>query len=193
MSEAGHFERIGMVARWQPVHNGHAAVLAGLPAHADAVLVGIGSANRHNARNPFTLAERDDMLRLVLAGHPHVKLLAVDDLDDGPRWRTMVAGLFGPLDVFVTANPYVAGLMRDVYTVVHPVQFVAPDARVAVDGRQVRRLMAQGGDWPALVPEPVAGYIQAHGLDARFRRDYGLQTLALDALIDDGSAGNPPA
>lgn len=179
-----HCERIGMVARWRPVHRGHVPVLRALCTHADHAVIGIGSSNRYNARNPFTFDETQAMIRLVLANDDAYTLTPVPDLDDGPRWRLMVKDLFGPLDVFVTANPYVADLMADLYTVVHPIALIPETARVPINGSMVRRAMARGEDWQALVPQPVADYIVGHGLDDRFRREFGLETLALDAVLD---------
>jgi nicotinamide-nucleotide adenylyltransferase len=177
------YARIGMVARWRPVHLGHAPVLRGLCDNAAQALIGIGSSNRYDLRNPFTLEETIDMIHLVLTGRQNYRLIPVPDLDDGPRWRLMVLDLFGDLDRFVTANPYVASLLAGDYAVVRPVEFVAAGDRIAVDGTMVRREMARGDGWRALVPPQVAKYIVARGLDERFRREFGLQTLALDARI----------
>lgn len=177
----GHVARIGMVARWRPVHRGHAAVLRALCDCASQALIGIGSSNRYNARNPFTQEETAEMVRLVLAGRQNYTLIPVPDLDDGPRWRVMVLGMFGALDLFCTDNPYVATLLAADYRIVRPIQLIAPSQRVAIDGSMVRRAMARGDDWQGLVPPEVAAYIKAQGLDERFRREFGLQTLALDA------------
>ena len=118
--------RIGMVARWQPVHRGHSPVLRALCRQADHAFIGIGSSNRYNLRCPFTLAETSDMLRLALAEYPNYSLIPVPDLDDGPRWRLMILDLFGPLDCFVTDNPYVAKLLAADYRVIRPVALVPP-------------------------------------------------------------------
>jgi nicotinamide-nucleotide adenylyltransferase len=181
------FNRIGMVARWRPVHLGHAPVLHALCDHAAQALIGIGSSNRYDLRNPFTLEETNDMIRLVLAGRENYSLIPVPDLDDGPRWRLMILDLFGPLDVFVTANPYVASLLAADYRIVKPVSLVPEDERVAVDGTMVRRQMARGNGWRELVPPQVADYIAARQLDERFRREFGLQSLALDAIMEGKS------
>jgi len=173
--------RVGMVARWQPVHLGHARVLQALCDRAGEALIGLGSANRHEARTPFSVEETSEMIRRVLPGRNNFTLLPVPDLDDGPRWRAMVQEMFGELDLFVTANPYVASLLRDHYRLLHPVQLVPKEARVAVDGTMVRREMARGDGWKALVPLAVAVYIVSRGLDGRFRREFGLQILAQDA------------
>jgi nicotinamide-nucleotide adenylyltransferase len=173
--------RVGMVARWRPVHLGQAAVLRALSECAERALVGIGSSNRYDARSPFTAAEAAEMIRLVLEGRSNVELLEVPDLDDGPRWRLMVLERFGPLDLFVTANPYVASLLGADYRVVRPIQLVAETERVAVDGTMVRAAMARGDAWQELVPPAVADYIVSNRLDLRFRREFGLATLAQEA------------
>ncbi len=177
------FARIGMVARWKPVHLGHLPVLHALCEQAQQAFIGIGSANRYNARNPFTLDETTDMLNLVLADYDNYTLIPVPDLDDGPRWRLMILDLFGPLDAFVTANPYVAHLLIEDYSLIKPVALVAEAHRIAVNGAMVRREMARGGDWQTLVPPQIAHSIQERQLDERFRREFGLETLALDAIV----------
>jgi nicotinamide-nucleotide adenylyltransferase len=176
---------IGMVARWRPVHLGHAAVLHALCDSATQVRIGIGSANRYNARNPFTVDETRDMIDLTLQGRTNCELIAVDDFDDGPRWRDYVHGLFGPLDAFVSDNPYVSQLMREPYAVIRPIHLVPPEQRLPLDGTQVRRAMARGQAWQQLVPPSVAEYIQTNGLDQRFRREFGLQTLAMETFNPD--------
>lgn len=183
---ADHVGRIGMVARWQPVHLGHAPVLRALCDRADEALIGIGSANRHNARSPFTLEETSDMIRLVLAGRENHRLIPVPDLDDGPRWRLLILDLFGPLDLFVTDNPYVASLLAGDYGIIRPVVLVADEDRVPIDGTMVRREMARGEGWRDLVPAEVAAYIVDNGLDERFRCEFGLQTLAQDVVPSGG-------
>jgi nicotinamide-nucleotide adenylyltransferase len=183
-------DRIGMVARWRPIHIGHAPVLRALCDRASQALIGIGSSNRYDLRNPFTLEETSDMIALVLAGRDNYTLIPVPDLDDGPRWRLMVVDLFGRLDLYVTANPYVASLLAEDYAIVKPVELVPEAERVPVDGTLVRREMARGDGWQDLVPPEVADYISSRQLDRRFRREFGLQTLALETIIQPG-AGSP--
>jgi nicotinamide-nucleotide adenylyltransferase len=184
MPEPIRYSRIGMVARWRPVHRGHLPVLQALCDSAETALIGIGSSNRYNLRNPFTLAETEDMLRLALAGRDNYTLIPVPDLDDGPRWRLMVLDLFGPLDLFVTDNPYVASLLMDDYRIVRPVGLIPPEAHVPVDGSLVRREMARGDGWRSLVPDFIEAYISTNQLELRFRQEFGLQTLALVTYIE---------
>jgi nicotinamide-nucleotide adenylyltransferase len=182
LSPTERFNRLGMIARWRPVHRGHAPVLRALCDRAEHALIGIGSSNEYNLRNPFTLDETMDMIRLVLAGRDNFELIPVPDLHDGPRWRALVVERFGPLDFFVTENPYVASLLAADYRLIRPVELIPAAERIAVDGSLVRREMARGEGWQALVPEEVAAYIRSHGLDERFRREFGLQTLAMETF-----------
>jgi len=172
------FTCLGMVARWKPVHKGHLPVLRALCREAGHALIGIGSSNRYNLRNPFTLEETTDMLRLAMEGFDNYTLIPVPDLDDGPRWRAMILELFGTLDAFVTDNPYVIHLLENDYHVIRPVSLVPLNERIALDGTQVRHAMACGQGWQELVPESVAAYIAKHRLDERFRREFGLEALA---------------
>ncbi len=171
--------KIAMIARWKPVHRGQAAVLRGLRAAAGTVIIGIGSSNRYNARNPFTLAETEEMLAITLGQRENISMLPIPDLDDGPRWRLMVRDMLGDdLDLFVTDNPYVANLLTEFYPIERPVAFVPLNERIRVNGTMVRQAIARGEDWQALVPPEIAEYISSRKLDERIRREFGLQILA---------------
>ncbi len=181
---AKKYSRIGMIARWKPVHLGHAAILRAVCNNGEAALIGIGSSNRYNARNPFTLDETHAMIQLVLPEFSNYRIIPVPDLDDGPRWRAQVKDLFGALDVFVTENPYVTSLLRDDYRVLRPVELIPPRERVPAEGSAVRRAMARGEEWESLVPNVVAKYIKSKHLDVRFREEFGLETLAMITVVE---------
>ncbi len=170
--------RIATIARWKPVHNGHLPVLRALCEAADHAVIGMGSSNAYDLRNPFTLQETETMLRLALSGWDNYSLLPVPDLHDGPRWRAMVKEMMGDLDLFVTDNPYVYHLLRDDYRVERPVSLIPAQEQIRLNGTMVRLAMARGEDWQSLTPPAVADYILQQGLDLRFRREFGLQTLA---------------
>jgi nicotinamide-nucleotide adenylyltransferase len=183
MDKSDYFDAIGIVARWRPVHLGHVPVLRAICDRAGKALIGIGSSNRYNYRNPFTLEETEDMLRLVLDDRDNYSLVPVPDLDDGPRWRLMVKDMFGELGLFVTANPYVTNLISADYKLIHPIDLISEAEKVAIDGSLVRSVMARGGEWEALVPGIIASYIKDNGLDERFRQEFGLQTIAMETVI----------
>lgn len=173
--------RLAMVARWRPVHLGHAAVLDALLDRAEHVIIGIGSPNRYDVRNPWTGPEVGEMLRRVqpqAVAQGRLELVEVPDLGDGPRWAAMVVDLWDPIDLFVTANPWVWSLLEPTWRLCHPVHLVPRERRIPLSGTMVRAEMARGEGWRELVPSPVAAYLDEAGLVARFRREFGLQTLA---------------
>jgi len=174
----------GMIARWQPPHLGHATVLQALSARYDRVRIGIGSANVQDVRSPFLVEEVRAMLELVLADYDNFMLIPLPDLNDGPRWRAMVQEEFGPLDVFYTANPYVRELLQGSYRVVHPVALLAPEDRIPLEGMDVRLAMARGEAYAQLLPPAVAAYLDDNHLVERFRSEFGLETLALETIIE---------
>lgn len=175
-----------MIARWKPVHLGHAAILETLCARADRVVVGIGSSNKYDVANPFTAAESRTMIGLVLAERGNYEVLDVPDLGHGPRWRAMVVGMLGSLDAFVTANAYVRSLLENDYRVLHPLELLPVERRVRASGTLVREAMARGEAWDELVPPVVARWLEAKGIVERFRIEFGLATLAQQAPSSDG-------
>ncbi len=180
--------RLGLVARFKPVHLGHLAVLEGALERAATVVIGLGSANRHDLDNPWSAEESAAMIRTALGpAASRVTLVELEDLGDGPRWASLAVDRLGPLDLFVTANAYVAQLLERRYRVAPMVSLVAPERRVRVDGRQVRAAMARGDEWRALVPPAVAELLVREGLVDRFRREFGLATLARLSPLPDRS------
>jgi nicotinamide-nucleotide adenylyltransferase len=182
--------RTGLVCRWKPVHRGHSALLETLCERSSHVVIGLGSPNKRDERNPFSAEESAHMIELVLRPRfRNFELVSVPDLGDGPRWARMVAGLFGELDLFVTANAWVHELMESYYPVSHPSKLVPREKHVPIDGTLVRAAMARGERWRELVPPPVAAYLEQDGLVSRFRREFGLQLLA--GALEREKAGAP--
>lgn len=170
---------VGTVCRFKPVHLGHAAMLEELCGSWEQVRIGVGSSNRYDLRNPFTFAETAGMIDALLRPRfSNYTLTPVPDLGHGPRWRAQVQRLLGPLDAFVTANDYVAGLLGGTYPLYDPRDVIPVWRHVPVTGTRVRVAMALGEPWEELVPERVAEFLTAHGLPRRFRREFGLATLS---------------
>ena len=176
--------RVATIARFKPVHFGHATVLEAICEQASEGIIGIGSSNIHDLRNPFTAKESAEMVDLVLKKRfSNYELVEITDWNNGPKWREMGLGLFGKLDYFVTANEYVRELLKDDYKIVHPLEIIPEDRRVPIDGTLVRITMAKGGAWEQLVPAEVSSYLRENKIDERFCTEYGLATLAHNAAV----------
>ena len=84
MSKTKKFDSIVYIGRFQPFHNGHLETLRIALDQADEVLILLGSSNRApNIRNPWTPAQRESMIRAVLADEnipqKRVKIIPIND------------------------------------------------------------------------------------------------------------------
>ena len=185
--------RTGFVGRFKPLHEGSARALDELCARSDHAIIGIGSAGteyKYNARNPFTPLEVRGMIDAYLAPrHSNYSIIEIPDFahlpgnEDGHAWAAYAREAYGPLDTFVTGNPFVERLLTPAYQIIHPSLVVPRERWIRLCATQVRLEMARGDRWEPLVPPEVAAYIKERGLDERFRREFGLATLG--TLIAD--------
>ena len=179
--------KLGAIGRFKPLHKGGAVLLETMCKKADYVLIGIGSSNQYDMRNPFTAEETRDMIDLVLAPEfDNYEVIEVPDLFNEPRWIEQALRLYDGIDTFVSGNEYVYDLLKDHYKMIQPTEIVPVEKRVKVRATEVRVEMAKGEDWEKYVPEQVAEYIKQNKLDQRFREEFGLETLAKLADKDCG-------
>jgi nicotinamide-nucleotide adenylyltransferase len=179
------FVDIGIIGRFRPLHLGSARVLRALCLRAGHVNIGIGSSNRYDLRNPFTLAETRQAITCYLNGKAdNYRLIDVPDFGhlpayrDGKKWLQTVTERFGPLDAFVTANDYVKELLAAHYTIIHPVELLAREERIPLRGTMVRTAMALGRDYRRLLPPEVVDIYDGQGRIDAFRKEFGLAILA---------------
>jgi nicotinamide-nucleotide adenylyltransferase len=177
---------VGVVGRFKPLHTGSAIMLETLCEQAEEVIIGLGSCNKYNWRNPFTAAEVKEMIDLVLRPkYGNYRFIEVPDFAhfpeyaDGKKWTEYVLEHYGKLDHFVCSNDYVIQLLKPHYDFISPASLIDEKKHVWVKGSMVRMEMARGGNWQALVPKTVAEYLEKKGLIERFRKEFGLETLGL--------------
>ena len=182
--------RVGVIGRFKPLHLGGARMLDAICEHATEVIIGIGSSNRYGLRSPFTVEETEGMLRAYLEPrYTNFTIIPVPDYGhvkkyaDGKKWVENTVRLYGALDVFVSGNPYVTKLLAPHYTIIHPATLIPKENHIMLCATDVRQAMArhQEKEWRTLVPNEVASYLDSHGLVERFRKEFGLETLARGA------------
>lgn len=176
MSEPHAFDLAVLIGRFQPFHQGHAALLERALAAAPRVVVVLGSARQaRNAKNPFTWEERAAMIAGCLDAATAARLAFVpvrDYYDDG-RWAAAVkravhaAGGEGGRVALV-------GHAKDAtsaYLGRFPGWSLLPAPPCGeIDASAVRRVYFEG-DNPAalrallagLLPAPVAHYLEGWG------------------------------
>lgn len=175
------YGRVGLVGRFRPPHKGAIMMLETLCKYSREVIIGIGSANKYDVRNPFTVAETKEMLDYALGPQfTNYRIVLIEDYghcaggEDGHLWREAVKETMGDLDYFISGNPYVRSLLKDDYEIVNSLdvvrEFYVP---IATKGSAVRSSIAKGGwGWQSMVPPAVAEYITSRGLDKRLQRDF---------------------
>jgi nicotinamide-nucleotide adenylyltransferase len=177
------YGRIGCIGRWKPPHLGSQALLEAVCGHALEAVIGVGSANKYNSRNPFTAEETRQMIECMLAPRfSNYKLIMVPDFapqcTDGSKWVDYIREHFGKLDCFITGNPYVASLMQGTYRVVNSFEISPRENSIRVKATMVRLAMAKSEQWEHLIPAPVADYVKKHGLDRRLRKEFGPEIMS---------------
>ncbi len=191
MPQEKNLGRVGLIARFKPLHNNGAIVLTNLCQKADYVLIGIGSCNKYNCRNPFTAQESKEMLDSFLSPRfSNYDIFFIPDFGhlpqhkDGNKWKETVISTYGKLDYFLSGNDYVSHLLKSEYDIIHPSQVVSKNNGFSVTGSQVRLRIAKGLEYKHLVPKEVTTYLQKKGLIKRFRKEFGLQTIVESAQRD---------
>ena len=156
-----------VVGRFQPFHLGHLQAVRRVAAEVEEVVVAIGSADAsHTLDNPFTAGERLEMVTAALreAGVANALVVPVPDLNRNPLWVAHVRSLVPRFQVVFTNNALPAQLFREAGHEVRPLPFVE---RERLEGRRIRRLMLEKGEWRALVPPPVARIVDEVEGEAR--------------------------
>jgi nicotinamide-nucleotide adenylyltransferase len=146
-----------VVGRFQPFHNGHRALIRKAIEDCVDVTVGIGSSNaKPSLRNPFSFDERRQMVSAVF---PEVRVVALPDINDPPRWASHVVALTGPMDKVYGNDGDNTGLFESAgYTVISP----GLVDREHFEARAIRALMAEGDpSWRKAVPPEVAKLLDA--------------------------------
>ncbi len=184
------YQRLGVIGRFKPPHLGAVTMLEAVCTAADHIIIGIGSSNKYNVRNPFTVTETREMLEAVLPEKNNYLIVEIPDYAqdpeyaDGQRWKHDIITSYGTLDAFVTGNPYVKQLLEDTYTIIHPATFIPKEQHLMLRATEVRLRLAQNNHWETYLPAAVATYIKEHHLDERFRKEFGLETLATTLTAD---------
>jgi nicotinamide-nucleotide adenylyltransferase len=148
------------IGRFQPYHLGHQAVLEKIAEEMDEIVIVIGSAQEsHTSQNPFTAGERMDMIYAALEQRGMREKCCVVPLEDVNRncvWVAYLQSMVPRFEAVYSNNPLVVRLFREAEVEVRSPPLYQRDL---YSGTAIRRMMQDGEDWSALVPESVASTI----------------------------------
>jgi bifunctional NMN adenylyltransferase/nudix hydrolase len=170
-----HFDAAILIGRFQPFHNGHAALLKQALESADRVLVVLGSSFRaRNAKNPFTWEERAAMILACFddADARRIAFVPIRDYYNDARWAASVeAGVQAAMEKAGCATPrlVLVGFHKDAssaYLKLFPQwSFKASERQGDIDATPLRGfyLDGNGHSWATLrplVPPAVIQYLE---------------------------------
>lgn len=180
-----HFDVAVLIGRFQPFHNGHAALLTKALQSAPVVVVVIGSAySARNAKNPFNWEERAAMIGVALdeTTRARVRFLPLRDYYDDARWAAAVTA--GVADVSQAApgdRVALIGHLKDAssqYLNRFPDwEFLAADRQGDTDATSLRHIWFEGENddvtkalLSPLLPAPILQYMQGWQKLSHFAR-----------------------
>ncbi len=157
------------IGRFQPYHNGHQYVLEKIAGTADAIVIGVGSAQlSHEKENPFTAGERILMITESLKDiRVPLYVIPIEDIKRNALWVAHVRSMVPPFDIIFSSNPLVMRLFSEEGI---PVRSPAMYARELHSGTEIRRRILKGEQWENLVPAPVSEIIREIGGVERVRQ-----------------------
>ena len=151
------------IGRFQPFHTGHMLVVQGMVKVCGKIIIAVCSPSaKQGATDPFTSSERRDMIQRALQANDiipnaDVTFIEISDQPTDEAWAKMIleqAG--GTVHQVWTGNEWTKKCFEAAGIEVKWIKEVP-----GISATEVRKRMAEGGDWKAQVPEEVASSIIA--------------------------------
>ena len=101
--------KIGFVlGRFQPFHRGHRYLIDKALEQCESIIVGVGSANKQDEKNPFSFEERKKQISEAIKKQNYasriISIIALDDNPDDDIWLEDLLKKTGKIDVMFGNN-----------------------------------------------------------------------------------------
>lgn len=158
-----------LIGRFQPLHLGHIEAFSFALSKARMLWIGIGSSNRRpSADNPFTAAEREEMIARSLPRRMEgrTRTYRIPDFGDHALWAAHIDRTVPPYGAIFTNDGETAAAYGPRTARAVPIPYVR---RGALSGTNVRRLILAGRDreWASLVPPGTRSVLESIGAATR--------------------------
>lgn len=152
------------IGRFQPFHNGHLLVVQGMTKVCGRIVIGIASPKESGtAENPFTAAERRDMIQRALQAKDliptnDIVFIEIPDMPgDDIGWAKKALELCGgPVHQVWAGNEWIKKSFEGLEVEIKNIREVP-----GVSATEVRKRIKEGGNWRSLVPDEVAATIES--------------------------------
>lgn len=75
-----------VIGRFQPFHNGHYGMIKWAMERCESLVIGIGSSNKNDEQNPYSFAERRDMIYMSFPINAKYEIVPIKDFGNDKKW-----------------------------------------------------------------------------------------------------------
>ncbi|MFH1750378.1 MAG: nicotinamide-nucleotide adenylyltransferase [Candidatus Micrarchaeota archaeon] len=154
-----------VIGRFQPFHDGHFKAIKAIFKENGRLIIAIGSAQKsREISNPYTYAERREMIRRCLMNAGLLKrtqIVPLEDEHDHAKWVEKVGSIAGDATTLYSGNLLVRRLLKD------RIMLRRMSSDVKISGTAIRRMMARHDNrWKEYVPREIRKYlVEKHLID----------------------------
>ncbi len=157
------------IGRFQPFHLGHLEAVRLILEKEDECIIGIGSAQfSHTLENPFTAGERVEIIHRSLKNADidlrRCLIIPIPDIGEHKLWVSRVISFCPTFQTVYSNNSLVKVLFEEMGFRVEPVPFFE---RKRLMGTEIRKLIAQRGDWRSRLHPEAVKYLESINCEER--------------------------
>lgn len=134
------YQRGLVLGRFQPFHKGHQYLVDKALEECETLVIGVGSANIQDEKNPFTFEERRKKIQSVLSQKKYnsrnISIVPLDDNPDDDIWLSLLLQKTGKIEVVFGNNEWPNGIFERAG---YPVVRVPLYKRHIYEGTKIRK------------------------------------------------------
>lgn len=150
-----------VIGRFQPFHLGHKYLIEESLKICDQIIIGIGSSNKSDEKNPYSSDERMEFVKKFIEEEGLTgKVFQITKLHDNPDddvWFENLIKQVGSFDITIGNNPWNNGIIERHGIPALEIGFYKRDK---LEGIKIRSLIGNNDKWEDRVPSYLINYIK---------------------------------
>jgi len=144
------------IGRFQPFHKGHEYVIKSILKKFDKIVIVVGSINRSDDENPYTFAQRKQMINAVLKNYrSKYRIISIPDTNSDQQWVNNITKK-AKFDIVVTRSAWTKKCFSG-FSILEQ-RMLKPRIYNAT---RIRKLMRSKKKWEDCVPKPALKIINS--------------------------------